>query len=293
MSVDVEDYFHVSVFDDVVPRSQWDQMDSRVVPNTTRLLDLFDEFGVRGTFFVLGWVAERHPDLVRAIAARGHEVASHGYGHRSSTTRRVPRFARTCAREAAARGHHRPRRQRLPRAEFLGDGAVALGAGCADGGGLPLRRQHLPHPARSLRDSIVAAAPVRDRAKRQSAERSAWIDGARRTAQPAGRRRRLLSSVSLRLDPLGRRSPQRARAASRRLLHPSLGNRSGPAAASGQLAGTPPSLPQPRQDRGPAPAIAHGFSLRHHRVAAVGRRAGGIAGAADASAAGVVLCEVD
>lgn len=82
MSIDVEDYFHVSVFDGIVPRSAWAQMESRVVGNTTRLLDIFDEFATRSTFFVLGWVAERHPELVRAIASRGHEIASHGYAHR-------------------------------------------------------------------------------------------------------------------------------------------------------------------------------------------------------------------
>ena len=82
MSIDVEDYFHVSVFDGMVPRNEWARMESRVVANTTRILDLFDEFKVRSTFFVLGWVGERHPDLVRSIAQRGHEVASHGYAHR-------------------------------------------------------------------------------------------------------------------------------------------------------------------------------------------------------------------
>jgi polysaccharide deacetylase family protein (PEP-CTERM system associated) len=82
MTVDVEDYFHVSGFDHVVSRSAWDQMESRVSANTHRLLDLLDAFAVRGTFFVLGWVAERDPALVREIAARGHEIASHGYGHR-------------------------------------------------------------------------------------------------------------------------------------------------------------------------------------------------------------------
>ena len=82
MSVDVEDYFHVSVFDGIVPRAEWDRMESRVCANTDRLLDIFDEFGVHGTFFVLGWVAERHPDLVRRIGNRGHEIASHGYAHR-------------------------------------------------------------------------------------------------------------------------------------------------------------------------------------------------------------------
>lgn len=82
MTVDVEDYFQVSAFDDVVSRSEWDRMESRVERNTRRLLDLFDEFGVKATFFVLAWVGERHPALVGEIDRRGHEVASHGYGHR-------------------------------------------------------------------------------------------------------------------------------------------------------------------------------------------------------------------
>ena len=82
MTVDVEDYFHVSVFERTVPRRTWESLESRVVVNTERLLDLFDEHAVRGTFFVLGWVAERYPSLVPSIAARGHELASHGYAHR-------------------------------------------------------------------------------------------------------------------------------------------------------------------------------------------------------------------
>ena len=82
MTVDVEDYFHVSVFDGVVPRRRWEQLESRVCANTDRLLEIFDAGGVTATFFVLGWVAERCPDLVRRIAERGHEVGSHGYGHR-------------------------------------------------------------------------------------------------------------------------------------------------------------------------------------------------------------------
>jgi polysaccharide deacetylase family protein (PEP-CTERM system associated) len=82
MTVDVEDYFHVSVFDGVVPRHEWAGLESRVVQNTGRLLALFADAGVRGTFFVLGWVAERHPDLVRQIVAGGHEIASHGFAHR-------------------------------------------------------------------------------------------------------------------------------------------------------------------------------------------------------------------
>jgi polysaccharide deacetylase family protein (PEP-CTERM system associated) len=82
MTIDVEDYFHVSVFDGVVPRAQWEHLETRVCANTERLLALFEEHRVQATFFVLGWVAERLPHLVPRIAAGGHEIASHGYAHR-------------------------------------------------------------------------------------------------------------------------------------------------------------------------------------------------------------------
>ncbi|TWU44324.1 Peptidoglycan deacetylase [Novipirellula aureliae] len=81
MTVDVEDYFHVSAFADRVTRHDWDRYESRVQGNTDRLLSLFDEVQVRGTFFVLGWVAERFPRLVQRIVKAGHEIASHGYWH--------------------------------------------------------------------------------------------------------------------------------------------------------------------------------------------------------------------
>ena len=81
MSVDVEEYFHASALERVAPRQAWDGLPTRVVPMTERLLEVFAAQGVSATFFVLGWVAERHPALVRAIADAGHEVASHGYWH--------------------------------------------------------------------------------------------------------------------------------------------------------------------------------------------------------------------
>ncbi|MFQ3621965.1 MAG: XrtA system polysaccharide deacetylase [Acetobacteraceae bacterium] len=81
LSVDVEDWFQVQAFAGVIARADWDRLPRRVVANTDRLLDLFAQHGVSATFFVLGWVAERHPDLVRRIAAGGHELASHGHGH--------------------------------------------------------------------------------------------------------------------------------------------------------------------------------------------------------------------
>ena len=81
LTVDVEDYFHVAAFARQIDPSTWDRFPLRVERNTQRLLDLFAEREVRATFFVLGWVAERCPGLVRAIAERGHEVACHGYSH--------------------------------------------------------------------------------------------------------------------------------------------------------------------------------------------------------------------
>jgi len=77
MSVDVEDYFHVEAFADIVNRAQWPTYESRVEIGTRRILDLLDEHRVRATFFVLGWVAERRPDLVKTIVSRGHEVGCH------------------------------------------------------------------------------------------------------------------------------------------------------------------------------------------------------------------------
>jgi polysaccharide deacetylase family protein (PEP-CTERM system associated) len=82
MTVDVEDYFHVEAFSDIVDRDRWDDYQSRVVENTRRTIDLLDVAGARATFFVLGWVADRHPGLVRDIAARGHELACHSHWHR-------------------------------------------------------------------------------------------------------------------------------------------------------------------------------------------------------------------
>jgi polysaccharide deacetylase family protein (PEP-CTERM system associated) len=82
MSVDVEEHFQVSAFEQTVARASWPDQPSRVRDNTLRLLDLFDELGISVTFFVLGWVAERHPALVREVAGHGHEIASHGYSHK-------------------------------------------------------------------------------------------------------------------------------------------------------------------------------------------------------------------
>lgn len=81
MTVDVEDYFHVSAFSESIDRSDWGKHTLRVERNTHQLLDLFDGHDIKATFFVLGWVADRVAGLISEIASRGHEVACHGYSH--------------------------------------------------------------------------------------------------------------------------------------------------------------------------------------------------------------------
>lgn len=81
MSVDVEEHFQVQAMERAIARSEWDRRPSRVCLSTNRILDLFAAHGVKATFFTLGWVAERHPSLIRRIVAEGHELASHGYQH--------------------------------------------------------------------------------------------------------------------------------------------------------------------------------------------------------------------
>lgn len=81
LSVDIEDYFQVQAFANNIDRASWDSRESRVERNTDGVLQLFADAGVHATFFTLGWVAERYPDLIRRIVGQGHELASHGYAH--------------------------------------------------------------------------------------------------------------------------------------------------------------------------------------------------------------------
>jgi polysaccharide deacetylase family protein (PEP-CTERM system associated) len=85
LTIDVEDYFQVSAFAPHVPRADWDARECRVEQNIERILALLADANARGTFFTLGWIAERYPAIVRRIAAEGHEIASHGFGHQRAS----------------------------------------------------------------------------------------------------------------------------------------------------------------------------------------------------------------
>ena len=101
LSVDVEDWFQVGAFETVIDRARWDSLDLRVERNCDAILALFAEAGVKGTFFALGWIAQRCPDMMRRIAAEGHEIASHGWDHARVFTMDRAGFAADLARARA------------------------------------------------------------------------------------------------------------------------------------------------------------------------------------------------
>lgn len=92
LSIDVEDYFHVSAFERISPPHSWSNFESRVENNTETILDILSQANVRATFFVLGWVADNSPQLIKKIAEYGHEVACHGYGHQRVSTQSRQEF---------------------------------------------------------------------------------------------------------------------------------------------------------------------------------------------------------
>ena len=101
-TVDVEEYFQVSAFEPYVARGEWEGRDSRVDQSLRLLLELLHQHQARGTFFVLGWLAERHSQLVRDIAGAGHEVASHGWDHRRVTEQGAEAFRSSVRRSKVA-----------------------------------------------------------------------------------------------------------------------------------------------------------------------------------------------
>jgi len=92
MTVDVEDYFQVAAFDSLISPDNWGDYSLRVFANTTKILDIFRKHNVKATFFILGWVAEREPELIRLIAEDGHEIANHGYMHQKAFNQTYEEF---------------------------------------------------------------------------------------------------------------------------------------------------------------------------------------------------------
>jgi polysaccharide deacetylase family protein (PEP-CTERM system associated) len=136
LTVDVEEWFHVCGVGGPLAREHWDALPSRVVRTTRDLLDLLDSCGVRATFFVLGWVAERHPALVADIARAGHEVASHGHGHERAYDLTAEAFSAdlaACVKALAGAGVSNVRGYRAPEWSINGRSLWALDRLAASG----------------------------------------------------------------------------------------------------------------------------------------------------------------
>ncbi len=135
-SVDVEEYFQVSAFESTVARADWDHMQPRAARYVIRILELLNESGARGTFFVLGWVAHRYPGLIREIAAAGHEIASHGWDHRRVNAQTPTQFRESVRRTrrelqditgASVRGFRAPSYSITPGCEWALDALLEEG----------------------------------------------------------------------------------------------------------------------------------------------------------------------
>ena len=204
MTVDVEDYFHVSVFDGVLPRQEWQDLESRVCANTDRLLALFDEAGVSATFFVLGWVAERFPALVRRIADQGHEVASHGHEHRLVYDQ-TPRAFRADVGRAKrlledltgmpVLGFRAPSYSITPRSLWALDVLIEEGH-VYDTSIFPIHHDRYGIPT-------LRAVRLRGEPQWWQPDRSAGLHDSRRRVEPSGVRRRVLPAAPVRVDAMG------------------------------------------------------------------------------------------
>ncbi|NIN10954.1 MAG: polysaccharide deacetylase family protein, partial [Gemmatimonadales bacterium] len=136
-TVDVEEYFQVSAFEARVQRTRWELLESRVAANVAQLVRLLNEHRAKATFFILGWVAERHPELVRMVVEAGHEVASHGWGHRRVTEQTPEEFRDSVRRtkqllEDLIRGS----RHRVSGAKLFDRSGLRVGVGYTARGGL-------------------------------------------------------------------------------------------------------------------------------------------------------------
>ena len=247
MTIDVEDYFQVSAFEPYVKRAAWPFHAGRAEERVERILQMCDEADIKATFFTLGWIAERFPDMVRRIVAEGHELASHGWEHRMVTTQRPEEFAEDVTRTknfledlSGVAG------DRLPRAELLDQRhQPPLGARRPAGGRLP------PTARASPRSSTISTAGRRPPPPRSRSPDNELLEVPISTIEVGSKRIACGGGGWFRLYPyaLSRHFISAAQRAERalRLLLPPLGDRSRATAdAEPRLENALPALREPR-----------------------------------------------
>jgi polysaccharide deacetylase family protein (PEP-CTERM system associated) len=168
LTVDVEDYFQVSAFARHIPRTSWEATPCRVERNVDLVLELLHDGGARATFFTLGWIAERYPQLVRRIVAEGHELASHGYGHHRASEQTPEQFradiqlAKVVLEDiagAAVRGYRAPSFSIGPQNQWAFD-CIAESGYSYSSSLYPIRHDHYgvpdaPRFAHRVRDDLI------------------------------------------------------------------------------------------------------------------------------------------
>ena len=202
MTVDVEDYFQVSAFEDSVTRGTWGLRESRVCANTERLLDLFAASDVRATFFVLGWVAERFPAVVRRIVHEGHELASHGFEHRlvySQTPAQFRADLRRARLALEAAGGCPILGYRAPSYSIVRDSMWAIDVLIEEGYTYDSSIYPIRHDRYGIPGWNRCRAP--DRAVCRTHLGAAGLDRPNRPRELSNWRRRILQGPAVRLDP--------------------------------------------------------------------------------------------
>ena len=248
LTVALEDYYQVGAFNRLIQRGQWYRFERRIEQATNRTLDLLDQFQARATFFVLGWVADTMPELVRAVADRGHEIASKGYYHRNIRQLTPSEFRDDLARARESLEHaggHRVLGYRV--ADRLVPALGPVGARRARRRGLRIRLEHRADPAHLCLGAVAALRPPAP-LRRPDAVGAADLHRRRVRVPHSDRGRQLLPATPAQLGaPRGRQLDAHVHRAVRDVL-PHLGARSRSAEDSGPLVLARAPVPQPRSD---------------------------------------------
>jgi polysaccharide deacetylase family protein (PEP-CTERM system associated) len=262
-TVDVEDYFHVSGFAEVVPTSSWPERSARVEVGLNKLLELLDRHQVRGTFFILGWVADHQPQLVRRIAELGHELGSHSYAHQLVYRQTMQEFREDLRRSREVIEQATGQRvtiYRAPSFSIVRDSLWALEVLVEEGFTIDSSIFPIWHDRYGIPDAETNPCEMRNRAGTiVEFPPTVWELGRLRMPVGGGGLPQNLSRAG------DSRRFKRGRAGRTAIpdLRASLGTRSRAAPTAGALALEAAALPQPRQDGNTAGAALEKPSVRN------------------------------